>query len=344
MLMADRHLIAILMENIDRPVSFSRVFGFDYFRVPRFPFLDYLPFAVGDVLLFTTEKGRQEFQQQIHTVMNITIPGVIAVLLAGMGLGWLICWLWAKMRQAEVTGALQLSASQELRTLQQGLATAEAGLHAAGETLAIKKEELGHALREQSDLRQQLFRAGQDLVSAQADNRALEGRLNLQLEEIQRLQQKFSIEFENVANRISDVKSVRFPELNKNNLEAILGPLGKSIGEFKDQVDKAYNAEARERFSLGEKVKDLIQLNQILSQEQKNLTRALKAETKTQGRWGEVILETILEKSGLRKGEEFFMEEQLYGADGQPLRGEARQTKMRPDSIVKYPDNRHVII
>jgi DNA recombination protein RmuC len=276
--------------------------------------------------------------------MNITIPGVIAVLLTGIGLGWLICWLWARMRQAEAIGAMKASSNQELRILQQDLATAEAGLRAVGEALAAKKEEFGRALQEQSDLRQQLFRAGQDLVKAQAENQAQEGMLNLQLEEMQRLQQKFNLEFENMANRILEAKSVRFTELNKNNLEAILGPLGKSIGEFKEQVDKVYNAEAKERFTLGERVKDLMQLNQILSQEAKNLTRALKAETKTQGRWGEVILETILEKSGLRKGEEFFMEQELYTPDGQPLRNEARGTKMRPDAVVKYPDNRHVII
>jgi DNA recombination protein RmuC len=147
-----------------------------------------------------------------------------------------------------------------------------------------------------------------------------------------------------MANRILDSKTLKFTELNKTNLEAVLAPLGKQIDEFKVQVNKAYQDEANERFSLGEKVKELKELNVMLGQEARNLANALRNEAKTQGRWGEVILETILERSGLRKGETYFMEHQLYGPDGQPLRSEARGTKMRPDAVVKYPDDRHVII
>ncbi|HLZ85983.1 MAG TPA: DNA recombination protein RmuC, partial [Puia sp.] len=186
--------------------------------------------------------------------------------------------------------------------------------------------------------------ASAELTLARAANKALEEKLQGQTREIEDLNRKFSTEFENLANRILETKAERFTQLNKANLEALLNPLGKTITEFREQVNKVYDAESKERFSLGVKVRELAQLNQQLSEDAKNLTRALKGEAKTQGRWGEVILESILERSGLRKGEEFFMEYQLYDAEGRPLRNEAKGSRMRPDAIIKYPDDRHVII
>ncbi|HWB92091.1 MAG TPA: DNA recombination protein RmuC [Puia sp.] len=314
----------------------------------------------------------------------------LGLIIIGLVIGWVLCWLWSKARHSEYVRKRQEGAAAELSVVQQELvrvrtagseqvsnlradnqrlvtektgigndlvrktaemvelqkklAAAEANEHAASESLAGKNDELKVAKAELAESRQITIRISQELAQAEAENRALDGRMKLQLQEIERLQQKSATEFENIANRILEAKSTRFTELNKTNLEAILDPLGKSISEFKEQVEKVYHAESKERFSLGEKVKDLAELNQQLSQEAKNLTRALKGEAKTQGRWGEVILETILEKSGLRKGEEYFMEHQLYAADGQPLRSELKGSKMRPDAVVKYPDDRHVII
>jgi DNA recombination protein RmuC len=228
--------------------------------------------------------------------------------------------------------------------LQQDLATATANLRSANEVLNGRMGELTIVRGELSQIQQQLIKSEQGLALAKADNRTLEARLQTQLEEVNALQKRFATEFENMANKILDSNSQKFTALNKSNLEAVLDPLGKQINEFKEQVNKVYQDESKERFSLGAKVKELSDLNQQLAKEARNLSTALRNESKTQGRWGEVILETILERSGLRKGETYFMEYQLFGPDGQPLRSEARGTKMRPDAIVKYPDNRHVII
>lgn len=167
--------------------------------------------------------------------------------------------------------------------------------------------------------------------------------MDQQKKDIEALNQKFALEFELVANKIPETKTQRFTELNQSNMKAILDPLAENINSIKTQVVDAYSLESNERFSLGEKVKELAELNKKISEDAINLTRALKGEAKTQGRWGEMILESILEKSGLEKGREYFMEHQLLDEDGRPLRS-ASDEKMRPDAVIKYPDNRSVII
>lgn len=182
------------------------------------------------------------------------------------------------------------------------------------------------------------------LAEEKANSRVLNEKLDTQKKEAEELAKKFNTEFENIANRILDTKSEKFTRLNKENLTAILDPLGKNIDEFKKTVNEVYVKESQARFSLGEKVKELALLNQQISQEANNLTKALKGESKTRGRWGEMILEKVLEMSGLRKDEEYFMEEQLTDDEGNPLRSDSEGKKMRPDAVIKYPGNREVVI
>src|SRR5690606_10954390 len=127
-------------------------------------------------------------------------------------------------------------------------------------------------------------------------------------------------------------------------LKTLLEPFQEKMNELKNRVNEAYEKENKERFSLAEKVKELAELNQQISEDAKKLTRALKGEYKTQGNSGEMILESILEKSGLVKGREHFMEYQLTDENTQALFSEFSGKKMRPDAVVKYPDERNVII
>lgn len=177
-----------------------------------------------------------------------------------------------------------------------------------------------------------------------AQNEGLQKSLKTQKEEIKKIQEEGKLQFENLANKILEEKTEKFTTVNQNNLKNILEPFQEKINDLKNKVNEAYEKENKERFSLAEKVKELAQLNQQISEDAKKLTKALKGESKTQGNWGEMILESILEKSGLVKGREYFLEHELRDEDNKALFSEFSGKKMRPDAVVKYPDERNVII
>jgi DNA recombination protein RmuC len=232
----------------------------------------------------------------------------------------------------------------ELNTAHQNLATTDANHKGTLERLQTEKETAGELKAELKIVNHNLNERNQALATANADNKALNEKLETQKSEMEELGKKFNTEFENIANKILETKTEKFTELNKTNLKDILDPLGEHLKEFKTKVEEVYDKESKERFSLGEKVKELSLLNQMISEDAKNLTKALKGEAKTQGNWGEMILESILERSGLVKDREYFMEHELLDEDGKPLRSDSEGKKMRPDAVIKYPDNRSVII
>lgn len=172
----------------------------------------------------------------------------------------------------------------------------------------------------------------------------LQENLENQKSEFLKLQETTRLHFEKTANQILEEKSEKFTQLNQNQLKTILEPFQEKINELKNTVNETYDKEAKERFSLGERVRELKDLNQQISEDARQLTRALKGESKTQGNWGEMILESILEKSGLRKNQEYFMEHELRDENNKAIFSEFSGKKMRPDAVVKYPDNRNVII
>lgn len=249
-------------------------------------------------------------------------------------------------KAVEIAGLKQTieANAKELSTLNSQVSTANADLRAANQTVLDKNKAIEAITEDLKAAKKELSDTNQALATSKATNEALNEKLQTQKEEIEALGKKFNTEFENIANKILDTKTEKFTELNKTNLKTILEPLGKNITEFKTKVEEVYDKESKERFSLGEKVKELAQLNKVISEEAHNLTKALKGEAKTQGRWGEMILESILEKSGLVKDREYFMEHELLDANGNPLKSDSEGKKMRPDAVIKYPDNRSVII
>nr|WP_228412674.1 DNA recombination protein RmuC [Chryseobacterium sp. SC28] len=211
-----------------------------------------------------------------------------------------------------------------------------------------KIEDLKTLNQEFSNDISELQKNKEELLSTNAElnanyNNLLEN-LDRQKQDFLKLQETMRLQFENTANQILDEKSQKFTQLNQNQLKLILEPFQEKINELKNTVNETYDKESKERFSLGEKVRELKDLNQQISEDAKKLTRALKGESKTQGNWGEMILESILEKSGLRKNQEYFMEHELRDENNKAIFSEFSGKKMRPDAVVKYPDNRNVII
>jgi len=160
-------------------------------------------------------------------------------------------------------------------------------------------------------------------------------KLATQKTEIEAIQKKFTAEFENLANRILEDKSKKFTEQNKANIDQILKPLSDKLGEFKTKVEETYDKESKERFTLKAEIEKLVQANQQITKEAGNLTSALKGESKTQGNWGEMILETILEKSGLIKGTHFVVQQSTTTDEGR---------RLQPDVIVHLPDSKNVVV
>jgi len=189
--------------------------------------------------------------------------------------------------------------------------------------------------RELAHRGEELVRLSGTLATEQERNRALADRLQEQRLEIEQLQQRLTTEFENIANRLLHERGKVLNEQHQEKLGVLLKPLQERLNEFQKQVRDAYETEGRERHTLKSEIIKLVEQNQRLSQEAQDLTRALKGDSQAQGAWGEMILEKLLEGSGLVKGQEFSMQESTTLSDG---------SRLRPDAVVMLPDEKHLVI
>lgn len=242
----------------------------------------------------------------------------LLTLLIGLLLGGLLGWLLSKLRQQ--SGLLSKTEVEEKY------------VHKA----------LYDQLQEQADIRlgdlhekeEELRILGARLAGQEQIIRNMEDRLDSQKLELETLQERSRAEFENLANRLLEEKSRKFTLQNQEQLHNILAPLREKIQAFEEGVEKRFVEETRDRVSLKKEIEHLRELNQQLSAEANNLASALKGDNKTQGDWGEIQLELLLERAGLKKGIHY---------EAQPSFSDNGQQK-RPDFVINLPEGKHLII
>jgi DNA recombination protein RmuC len=181
----------------------------------------------------------------------------------------------------------------------------------------------------------QVLQLTSSLATARANLANADLRLENNAREIEVLQTRLKTEFENLANRILEEKSTRFTAQNQTNLDQVLGPLKTQIHEFKQRIEQVYSNETADRAALRTQIESLRALNTQVTEEARNLTLALKGDSKAQGNWGELILERVLERSGLTRGVEFTVQTTLKSEEG---------SNLRPDVIIHLPENKHLVI
>jgi DNA recombination protein RmuC len=239
-------------------------------------------------------------------------------------MGAVIAWLILRSRAAGLKAALQEEISKldkESGILNERLMSVQAD----NQKLSL---ELDSERQAKGELAIQLAR--QD-----ADFKNLQEKLNLQKAELEELNKKFTIEFQNIAHKILTENSNVFTNLNQKNINDILTPLKEKIDKFEKKVEDTYQKGLVEQTQLLGAIENLHKLNTQISEEANNLTRALKSDSKKMGNWGEMILDRILEQSGLEKGKEYFNQYTDRSEEG---------TILRPDVVIKLPDNKHLII
>jgi len=195
-------------------------------------------------------------------------------------------------------------------------------------------DQLTDVKRELEVERRRLLEVHNELASTDADYRNLQEKLNEQNTAFEKMSEKFTLQFKQLANDLLEEKSQKFTDQNKSNIMDLLKPLGEKIVDFEKRVDETHKDTITRNAALREQLENLQRLNVQMTREAENLTRALRGDSKTQGAWGEFILESILEKSGLEKDREYFVQETFSTEEG----------RLRPDVIIRLPENKQVVI
>jgi len=239
-------------------------------------------------------------------------------------LGAILAWLIMRGRTASLKAALQQEISKldkEAGILQERLSSFQ------GESQKLLQE-LGSERQANGEMTIRLARQGADFEN-------IREKLDTQKIELEELQKKFTADFENIANKILKENSREFTSLNQKNIGDILMPLKEKIEKFERKVDDTYEKGLKDQTELRSAIKNLHELNSRISEEANNLTRALKSDSKKMGNWGEMILDRILEQSGLEKGKEYINQYTDRSEEG---------TILRPDVVIRLPEKKHIII
>ena len=244
--------------------------------------------------------------------MVYLLVGILCMAL-GAALGWII----SNLKKKSEMGGLTERLSQEQQKLEEA------------------KSAFAKAQQETTNLRKEKDFFQNELTARNVAFENIEERMNEKSQELEKLQEKFTKDFEIVASKILDEKSNKFTLQNQLSLDKILKPLQEKIQTFEKRVEDT-NKEAIDRTSaLREQIKNLSALNEQMSQEANNLTKALKGDSKMQGNWGELVLERVLEKSGLEKDREYFIQQSFTTDEG---------NRVLPDVVIHLPDHKKMIV
>lgn len=256
-------------------------------------------------------------------------------LVIGLLVGAIIIWLGMKSKLTSANNEFQMQFAElerlkqdELNTLDKEKSLLEEKNSRLQESFDKTVSELSISLNRNEELNGQLIRLD-------ADHKNLKEKLDHQKNELEEIQKKFTTEFENIAHKILKNNSQEFTQVNQKNINEILNPLKDKIQVFEKKVEDTYQKGIKDQTDLKAEIKKLYDLNSRISEEANNLTKALKSDSKKQGNWGEFILERVLERSGLVKGQEY---------DTQITARNEQGDLIRPDVIVKLPENKHIII
>ena len=248
--------------------------------------------------------------------MNDNLILIIAILVSA-GIGAYIGLTMAKLKSKGEQSALEERQNQ------------------LNQNISSLKETLTKVETERETIRKEKDFLNGELVRRNSEFENLQLKLQEQKDEVEKLQEKFTKEFENLANKILDEKSEKFTLQNKENIKQILNPLQEKIQTFEKKVEDSQKESISMHSALKEQLLGLKDLNQQMTKEANNLTKALKGDSKMQGNWGELVLERVLEKSGLEKDREYFVQQSFTKPDG---------SRLMPDVVLHLPDNKKMII
>lgn len=256
-------------------------------------------------------------------------------LITGLLIGAAAIWLITKNRFSKEKKDHELAIAEfekkkleELNAMDKGLSVMEE----KNNQLSINNEKTQIDLANERLQNEQL---NTRIAKAEVEYKNLKEKLDTQKSELEEIQKKFTMEFENIASKILKQNSSEFTQINQKNMGDILNPLKEKILHFEKKVEDTYQKGLKDQTGLQAELKKLYELNFRISEEANNLTKALKSDTKKQGNWGEIILEKVLERSGLVKGQEY---------DTQTTTRNEAGDLIRPDVVVNLPDNKHIII
>lgn len=231
--------------------------------------------------------------------------------------------------------AAKLSFSKEKIVSEKEKSTLEARIVLLEETKGIAEDNFIELQKELKGMQREKEQLISDKSTLTSELQGLQLKLEENKQEVEKLNEKFTKEFENLANKILDEKSLKFTAQNKENIKNILHPLQEKIKGFEDKVEKTHKESIDYHAALRQQILGLKELNQQMSKETINLTKALKGDNKMQGNWGELVLERVLEKSGLEKDREYFVQQSFTNDEGK---------RVLPDVVIHLPDNKKMIV